>query len=262
MRSIPTSCPTIDLPLVGAVAFSTLRGCSDPDSAYDGFNVCGYTGDDPVHIAACRRAAADKLGLESHELLILPRQTHTANVAVVDRSSACQPLTDVDAVVTADCSIAIGVNTADCVPIILCDPEAGVIGAVHSGWRGTFARIAARTIAVMVTLGASAENISAAIGPFIHVADYEVGRDLADRFVDEFGDIEGLVRNYDGRPHLDLDKAVTNTLTEAGINPDNICRAGRSSYSCYGDFYSARRLGVSSGRTLTAARLARSKASM
>lgn len=262
MRSTPTSCQIIDLRLPGATAFSTLRGCRDAGVPYDGFNACHYTGDDPEHIARCREAAAVKLGLSEAGLLLLPRQTHTPEVAVVDRHSVGDPLMDIDGLVTADPSIAIGINTADCVPILLSDPAAGVIAAIHSGWRGTVSRISARAVDLMAGLGADRSRIRAVFGPYIHPEAYEVGPELIDIFRQEFADDPDICILGPGRPHLDLGRAVRDTLLRAGIAPDHIADCGICSFSSYDRVFSARRLGVASGRTLTAARLARSNASI
>ena len=262
MKSTPTNCPTIELSLPGAYAFTTLRDCADPDSPYDGFNACHYTGDAPGHIAGCRTAASIELGLASPDLLILPRQTHTADVAVVDRHSTETPLDNIDGIVTADSMIGIGISTADCVPLLMSDPEAGVIAAVHSGWRGTVKRIGANAVEAMTRLGASPEKIVCVLGPYIHTEAYEVGPELIDTFIKEFGSRAKLWRMVAGKPHLDLAFAVGLVLKDAGIMPENISDCGICSYSSYGRVFSARRLGIASGRTLTAARLQRSKASM
>lgn len=262
MKSTPTNCLTIDLDLPGAIAFSTLRNCDNADAPYDGFNACHYTGDDPAHIIRCREAAAHKLGLPDPDFLLLPRQTHTSSIAVVDRHSVGDTLMDIDGLVTADPSVAIGVSTADCVPILLCDPEAGVTGAVHSGWRGTVGRIAARAIEVMTGLGADPARIRAALGPYIHAGAYEVGPELIEIFTHEFGSDPLICIPTAKRPHLDLGRAVCLTLTDAGIRPDHITDCGVCSFTSYDRVFSARRLGVASGRTLTSARLARSNASI
>lgn len=262
MRSTPTSCPTIELRLPGALALTTLRGCSDPSLPYDGFNACHYTGDSPLHVASCREEMARALGLDDQRLLILPRQTHSARVEAADAACASLPLDGVDGLVTSDPSVAIGVSTADCVPILMSDPVAGVIAAVHSGWRGTVGHIAARAVEVMTALGASPARISCVLGPYIHREAYEVGPELIDIFTREFG--PGLDYWPEGalRPHLDLGRAVTLTLTGCGIPESNISETEICSYTECDRVFSARRLGVASGRTLTVARLDRSKASI
>lgn len=258
MISIPTSSLTVEpLKVEGAVAFSTLRGCEAPVNPYDGFSVCDYTGDDPAHVDSCRYTVADMLDLDSAELLILPRQTHTANVAIVERSDAGLPLPDIDALVTADAAIAIGVNTADCVPVVLSDAEAGVIAVVHSGWRGTVARITANAVEKMMTLGAKPVNIHAAMGPSICTDCFEVGNEVAQAFRQTFPDVGGIVTSGYTKPHISLGAAIAATLKECGVRNENISLPTHCS-RCESDrFFSARRLGIHSGRTLTVARLQR-----
>lgn len=258
--SSPT--PKVDLTLPGATAFSTLRGESLPSEPYSGFNACHYTGDNQNKILRCRAEAAHTLGLADPVMLILPRQTHTTAVAVVDSSSAALPLEDIDALVTADPSIAIGVSTADCVPILLSDPEAGIIAAIHSGWRGTVGRISARAVEAMGRLGADPSRIHAAIGPHIRAGAYEVGQELTEIFDNEFGIERGIVVRGNNRSHIDLTRAVRVTLADCGIDSSRIADCGICSCESYDRVFSARRLGVASGRTLTAVRLSRSKASM
>lgn len=258
MISTPTSWPTVEpLKVEGAVAFSTLRGCEEPVNPYDEFSVCDYTGDDPAHVASCRNSVADMLGLDSAGLLILPRQTHTANVAIVDRSDAGRRLSDIDALVTADATIAIGVNTADCVPVVLSDAVAGVIAVVHSGWRSTVARITANAIDRMVSLGAVPGNIRAVMGPSICPDCFEVGDEVAQAFEQAFPDVDGIVIGGYAKPHINLGAAIAATLRECGVKDENISLPAHCS-RCESDrFFSARRLGIHSGRTLTVARLQR-----
>ncbi len=90
-----------------------------------------------------------------------------------------------DAIVTRLRALAIGVTTADCGPVLLADPQAGVIGAAHAGWRGALAGVIEATVAAMEQLGAARRQIRAAIGPMIRHANYEVGPDLIARFAAE-----------------------------------------------------------------------------
>ena len=107
---------------VGSIdAFSTERGAADCFSPYSEFNCCGYTGDNPAHVDDCLKRLRTLLGTEH---IVTARQTHSTNVAVID-SVPPTPPTDVDALVTRLPNVAIGVFTADCVPILLCEPRAG-----------------------------------------------------------------------------------------------------------------------------------------
>lgn len=261
--NMPTTIPSkIELPpgsvallpdIEGITAFSTGRGAVNPADPYDGFNACHYTGDDPVHIAGCRRRLCDALSVPS-ESLVIPRQTHSARVAVIDTVPVNrESLEGVDALVTSLPSVALAVNTADCVPVVMADPEAGVIAAVHSGWRGTVDRIVAKAVTGMVALGADPSRISAAMGPCIGPECFEVGEEVAERFETEFPGDSTVIYPTTGsqRPHVDLPRAVAATLIAAGVRSEAIAMPPACSRCDHRRFFSARRLGVGSGRTLS-----------
>ncbi|MDE6264561.1 MAG: peptidoglycan editing factor PgeF [Paramuribaculum sp.] len=231
------------LNLPGITAFSTLRDTDSPHLPYSGFSTCTYTGDDPAHCKACRNELAHYLGI-SADNIVFPRQTHSLNVAVVIDPAA--PLQDTDALVTDRSGIALGIHTADCVPVVLADPKAGIIGAAHSGWRGAAGNIAALTVQKMQSLGANPADIHAAMGPCICQECFEVGEEVAARF-ERFG----AVIRTPGKPHVDLPKAVATSLVEAGVPQQNIAMPCGCSRCDFQRFFSARRLGVQSGRTLT-----------
>lgn len=229
---------TIDL-LPGLTAFSTLRGCTDPEAPYDGFNACHYTGDSPLHVEACRAA----LGPD----IVIPRQTHSLNVAYIDSPGMPE---GVDALVTTRPGLLLCVHTADCVPLVMADREAGVIAAVHSGWRGTVGRIAALALRRMVIAGADPRRVVAAMGPCICPDCFEVGPEVAQAFRDA-GLAEAILPR-EPRPHIDLPLAVRLTLMAEGVADSAIAPPVGCS-RCRPDlWFSARRLGVNSGRTLTA----------
>lgn len=254
MISISTSFPTTDLVLPGAVAFSTLRNCRDADDPYDGFSACHYTGAPETEVKAAREMLATRLGVvPSH--LIIPRQTHSLNIATIDDDFDFSQLEDTDGVVTRRKDVALCINTADCVPVVLCDPIAGVIGAVHSGWRGTVGRIAARAVEAMCSIGALPQHIHAAMGPCICSGCYEVGPEVAEKFHREFPFYPGIVLTGTQKPHIDLAEAIRDTLIDAGVATGNIGMPPACSKCNPRDYFSARALGVSSGRTLTALRL-------
>ena len=176
-------------PVEGIVAFNTLRGDANGDDPYSAFNLCHYTGDAPEHVAQCRQMLCHALGISASHL-VMPRQTHTTRVAVVDEAlmvageaERAVRLQDVDALVTRLPGVCIGVNTADCVNIALADACAGVIGVAHAGWRGTAGKIAARTVEAMVAEGARAERIVAVMGASICEHCFEVGDEVLEAFV-------------------------------------------------------------------------------
>lgn len=243
------------LELPGCEAVTTLRG--ESADRYGEFNACHYTGDDPAHVTMGRRLVADWFGV-GVDRLVIPRQTHSANVAMIEGTVTAATLEGVDGLVTAEPGRVLCVNTADCVPVVMCDPGRRVIAAVHSGWRGTVARIAAKAVDVMVAAGADPADVYAVMGPSICAGCFEVGREVADLFYDEFGrgPARGVVEERGGeRPHVDLGRAIAATLEEAGLRPEHIALPDSCSHCDGSPYFSARRLGVGSGRTLTAVML-------
>jgi polyphenol oxidase len=124
-----------------------------------------------------RGRAARAIGAEPDALLGLT-QVHGAEVVHAKMGWAVGQGPRADAMVTDRPGLALGIITADCAPVLLCDPEAGVIGAAHAGWRGAVAGVLEATVAAMRALGA--QRIAAAIGPCIRQATYEVGTELHD----------------------------------------------------------------------------------
>lgn len=235
----------------GAKAFSTLRDTDTPENPYSGFSICHYTGDSGSHIEECRDRLCLELGV-SREALIVPRQTHSANVAVIDRiPTDIMRLNDTDALVTKLHGVVLCINTADCVPVVFYDPVHGVIGAAHSGWRGTVARISVATVEAMCKEGAEPAYIYAAMGPSICVECFEVGEEVAQEFRDNFQD-EKITTHHSPRPHIDLPRAIAVSLIKAGIPARQIAYPTECSRCSPDRLFSARHQGVASGRTLTA----------
>ena len=134
---------------------------------------------------------------------------------------------DTDALVTTTPGVVLAILAADCVPIVLHDPAAGVLACVHSGWRGTVARIGAATVAVMCTLGARPERIVAGVGPAIDPARYQVGPDVHEAVTGAFGEAAAarFLRPDPAAQQcwlLDLWAANRRVLREAGVAEENI----------------------------------------
>lgn len=228
----------------GVVAFSTLRTATDPGAPYDGFSICHYTGDDPAHVSACREQLAAELGV-APQRLVVPRQTHSLRIAVVGPTTTEADLEGVDALVTDLPGVALCISTADCAPVVIADPAAGVIAACHSGWRGTVGGIAVLTVGRMTELGADPRRMVAAIGPTICTGCFEVGEEVASQFDERFVD-----RSHT-KPHVDLSACIASQLEATGIPRETIATACACSRCNPADYFSARRLGVASGRTAT-----------
>jgi YfiH family protein len=246
-------------PVEGVTAFSTTRGQVDRRNPYSGVNLCDYVGDDALRVLDARLTLAMQLGVDLDNL-VMPRQTHSCRVAVIgehfrlldiDQQEAA--LEGVDALVTSLPGVVIGVNTADCVPMALVDGQAGIIAVAHAGWRGTAGRIAAKVVDGMCRQGARADRIQVAMGPSICQACFEVGDEVVDAFRKAGFALDVLVeRNAaTGKAHIDLRAANRAALVTAGINADNIITSQHCSRCNHERFFSARRLGINSGRTFT-----------
>ena len=143
---------------------------------------CGFgSGDDADKVIRNRALAMDRLGLDG-AALVTCHQIHSATVLNVERGWEPGSAPKADGMVTNRPGIALGVLAADCAPILFADPEAGVVGAAHGGWRGTLSGVGEATVAAMIGLGARADRIRAGIGPCIAQQSYEVGAEFPERF--------------------------------------------------------------------------------
>lgn len=196
--------------------------------------------------------------------VIQGHQVHGFRVGVVDRPDMRkEEFNGYDALVTGLPGVAIGVHTADCVPILLYNPQRRVVAAVHSGWKGTVQRIAQKVLFVMKQeFGSRPEEVRAAIGPAIGPASFQVGEEVVQFFKEQgfpLDDIWTFTPGRSGIPmadghHLDLFKANRWLLEEAGVPAAAIQVAGIDSYTD-DTFFSARREGLSTGRTISCIRL-------
>jgi polyphenol oxidase len=180
---------------------------------------CGYSsGDDVRRVEANRARALERLGM-APESLCTVRQVHGARVVVARKPQPGRPTVEADALVADRPGMTLGVLSADCAPVLLADPEAGVIGAAHAGWRGALAGVIEATVETMVARGAARERTFAAIGPCIAQASYEVGPELLTRFIDHDADSAALFEPVPGSDRLlfDLKVYVLRRLAAAGI---------------------------------------------
>ena len=242
----------------GVLAFSTMRG--EGTGNYDGFNITPYCGDSPRHVEMCRASLCAQFGIADSQL-ILPYQTHGDKVAVIDshflqlsNDEQYKALQGIDAVVTALPHICIGVSTADCIPVLLNDTKRNVIAAIHAGWRGTVAGIVKKSIEVMEhRYNSCASDIRAIIAPGISIDAFEVGDEVYEEFCKAGFAMQEIARLYPTTSggekwHIDLWEANSLLLQQCGVARENIYIAGVCTYSNYTDFFSARRLGIKSGR--------------
>lgn len=144
---------------------------------------CGWgSSDTRANVIENRTRAARALGIEGDRLLSL-YQIHSPDVVVVEDPWLPGDGPQADGMVTTRPGIALGVLTADCAPVLFADPEAGVVGTAHAGWKGALSGVLEATVDTMLTMGAARQRIAAALGPCIRQPSYEVGPEFTDRFV-------------------------------------------------------------------------------
>ena len=233
----------------GVTAFSTTRqgGCSTGN--YAAFNINGYCGDDEVHIAANKVALCSLLGIDSNRL-VMPHQVHDCVVRRIDGPQQ-GVIEGVDAVMTDVPQLCIGVSTADCIPVLLYDSIHRAVSAVHAGWRGAVLRIVQKAVEAMHdTYGTAPADLQAVIGPGISLDSFEVGDEVYNQFLSAGFDMQPISRR-DAKWHIDLPMCNRLQLMEAGVPADHIQMTNICTYQQYDRYFSARRLGIQSGRIYT-----------
>lgn len=133
---------------------------------------------------------------------------------VVTVTQAGQPLPPADALVTDQPGLNLTLKTADCAPVLFADPVHHVIGAAHAGWKGAFKGVLEQTVLAMIRLGASIENIRAAIGPCIHADSYPITDDMKTVFS---ANAHPYFKPYGSQEHFDLPGYVKYRLQEIGL---------------------------------------------
>lgn len=202
----------------------------DPNQALNG-NLALHTGENPTQVVANRQTLADALQVDADQF-VFANQTHSKKayrVKAGDRGrgslSTEDAVDDVDALYTYESDVVVGVFTADCVPVIFYDEDIGLIGAIHSGWKGTVQDIVSATFAQIknenpdIYMG----NIKVILGPSIAQKSFEVDKDVADQFK-ALGYADDLIQWDDGHGKylVDNQATVAEQLKRVGILADNI----------------------------------------
>ena len=280
----------------GIRAFSTMREGGFSQGSYAEFNANAFCGDDPVAVAKNRQLLADELHIE-RENLVFTHQIHStfirtinSNFMQLNYAERASMLEGIDGLCTDRPGVCLCISTADCIPIVICDPVHRAIAVAHAGWRGTMQRIAEITVEKMVRLYATnPADCRAAIGPGISLQNFEVGDEVYDAFARAGFQMETIARRFpvrntrqniissysssapliinsqldlasissgDDMPtpekwHIDLPLCNRQQLIQSGLQSENIHLSGICTYQQHDQFFSARRLGVKSGRIIT-----------
>lgn len=174
-------------------------------------NLGGAVGDDPAAVAENRAKTAAELGLDE---IVFMRQVHGADVAYVTEPFPGEPPA-LDGVFTDRPGLGLAVLVADCAPVLVADPVAGIVGGAHSGRPGTEAGVVPALVAAMAARGAEPSRMVAAIGPAVCGLCYEVPAELRDRVAARIPEAWAVTRQ--GTPALDLRAGIVAQLRRAGV---------------------------------------------
>lgn len=237
--------------------FVSTREGGISENNFASLNTGFHVGDDNFRVSQNRRILADSLGIDLGKFTFA-NQCHSANVAIVDSSGKgrgaydkTDALPNTDGMMTSVPEICLGVQVADCVPILLYDPDKKVIAALHAGWKGTIRKIALEAVSKMLHhYGSKAEDIYAGLGPSNGPCCYEVSEDVYREALKAFGSVREIIlpARQKGKYIFDQWKANFKLLTEAGVKPDHIETAGICSQCRNEQFFSNRALEGVSGR--------------
>jgi YfiH family protein len=203
---------------------------------YTSLNAGPGSDDDGAAVAENRQRIAEAMGA-GHASFVTMNQQHTAIALVVEGPWAGR-WPPCDAVVTTVAGLALGVLTADCAPVLLAAPAAGVVGAAHAGWRGAIGGVLEAVLTAMRGLGGG--EIVAAIGPTIQQQSYEVGPEFAARFLaDDAANADFFAPGEGDRRHFDLPAYCRRRLERAGVAAVELLENDTCAEA--GDFFSNRR---------------------
>lgn len=240
------------------VAFSTTRQGGYSEGNYGQFNINRYCGDSSEAIAQNRQALCQLLQIDNRRLL-MPHQVHLTEIAIIDDDFLClsddereKRLEGIDAIMTDRAGVCIGVSTADCIPVLLYDDVHHAVCAIHAGWRGTVTRIVEKAVLAMVqAYDTKPCDLQAQIGPGISLDSFEVGDEVYDAFAQAGFDMVAISQKR-AKWHINLPACNKLQLMAMGVKPERISVSDICTYKSHDTFFSARRLGINSGRIFTA----------
>lgn len=236
------------------LAFSTTRsgGCSVGE--YASFNINPFCGDNPLHVDENLLMLSEEIRVPKGHI-VMPHQIHGVSIKRITEDFFLQSETDrkmllegIDALTTDIPQVCIGVSTADCIPVFLYDKEHHAVAVSHAGWRGTVARIVAKTLETMAEeYGTAPQDVVAVIGPGICLEHFEVGDEVYQAFYDAGFDMQKVAKRHE-RWHIDLPLCNALELQLCGVKSENIRLSGLCTYCDNDRYFSARRQGILSGR--------------
>ncbi len=227
-------------------------GASGPP--FSGLNLARNLGDEPGAVEENYRRLAAEVGYPAERLYEVS-QVHGNELAIAEDGVPPERFRarEADALLALSVGQAVGIRVADCVPILVADPDTGAVLAIHAGWRGVVAEVVPRAIAHLEQrTGTRAQAFLAAIGPHIGPDAFEVGEEVAYALAQAIPEDSAVVIARAPRPHVDLGRAVRAQLARAGLRAAHVDSVGGCTYSDAHRFFSFRRDGKAAGRHLAA----------
>lgn len=233
----PYTSDLLDHPGIAHGFFTRNGGVSS--GIYESLNCGPGSSDNPDHVKENRNRVAIHLIGKEQQINTL-YQVHSSTLCILDKPFSPGERVKADALVTKQKGLVLGVLTADCAPVLLADPMAGIIAAAHAGWRGALDEVLENVVANMVHLGASLENISAVVGPAIAQDSYEVGCEFRDTFAQRREENEKyFLSKPDEKFWFDLERFCLDHLKEIGLT--KITGVSLDTYALKNEFFSYRR---------------------
>jgi YfiH family protein len=207
--------------------------------------------DAPECVEENRRRFLTALNLEAESLATLS-QVHSDRAHILEENPVqWNRHTQGDALITGRPGAALGIQVADCFPVLMVDRLTQTVAAIHAGWRGTLARIASKTVERMVaSFGCNRASLLVAIGPGIRSCCFEVGSEVSEAFEKEFPGAKLARAVSQGKYHVDLCQALGIQLAEAGVDSNQVYDLEACTHCQQDQFFSYRREGLASGRML------------
>jgi len=240
--------------------FTTTRHGGVSKGSYASFNLGIYGYDDPESLKKNVEKLYNSLP-QKPKALVIPHQVHGTDIGIIDNSyleadeqERLHMVDGKDALITTEKGVCLCVTTADCIPLLFYDKTHRVIASSHAGWRGTVKRIAKLTLEKMHELfGTEGKDVLACMGPGISLAGLEVGDEVYLEFANAGFPMELISewKRNSHKYHINLWIANRMQFKEFGIPDNQIELAGICTYLRYQDYFSARRMGIESGRALT-----------
>ena len=205
---------------------------------YSSLNCGPGSKDDLSNIKKNLKIAIRKISKTAQDIFLL-HQIHSNKFVYIDKKSKLKARPKADAVITSQKNIPIGVLTADCVPVLICDDKKSIIAAIHAGWRGAYKDIIGKVINFMIKKGSDPKNITAAIGPAISVKNYEVKDDFKRKFIKKDKKNNKFFKKKNKKLYFDLPNYVKSCLLNNKVKKIDTIKI--DTFNIDNNFFSARR---------------------